>query len=100
MKLHILKVEQSGLDMFVSTTEYASLLLKHQTGVVVLFCHPSALEAEPTLAHRKMECSVGCLETLFHLHPSKIDTTRYNCKAPPAGVFIIQDVAIIFKNWL
>lgn len=51
MKLHILKVEQSHLDTFVSTAECPSPPHETpQTGIVVLSCCRSALEAEPMLA--------------------------------------------------
>lgn len=51
MKLPILKVEQSRLDVFVSTVECPSPPQEAlQTGMVVLSCFPTALEAEPVLA--------------------------------------------------
>lgn len=65
MKLHILKVEQSCLDMFVSTVECPSPPHEAlQTGMVVLSCYPCWL-------HRKMECSVGCLENPVSTAPLK-----------------------------
>lgn len=66
MKLHILKVEQSHLDMFVSTAECPSPHETPQTGIVVLSCC-RALEAEPLKDKQTPQDAIAKLHLLVCL---------------------------------